>query len=171
MIIYNVAIVGLLALGFLYLYRADFEKYSVFTVGVFKRVYRSPARETEFECSERYCSETVVDGEKRTRYKEIVLFGCPILSYGGGTLYNCESHVSFEFTQGDHTTTTERLQETIVSAIVGFAEWQTIPEVEKPNKSAFDDAMKATSATADLAGVALLIVAIVVITPPVRALR
>lgn len=171
MIIYNVAIVGLLALGFLYLYRADFEKYSVFTVGVFKRVHRRPATETEFECSEPYCSETVVDGEKRTRYKEIVLFGCPILSYGGGTLYNCESHVSFEFTQGDHTTTTERLQETIVSAIVGFAEWQTIPDVEKPNKSAFDDAVKATSATADVASVALIILPIVGMMAVLRKLE
>lgn len=118
--------VGLLAV---YTYRADFEKYSIFTTGVFKRVSREVV-ETEHECHDTHCEATVSPGERRRWYKEIVVGGMPAIRFGGGAHYYCENHVAFEIRNDlndPRRSTVERLAMPIAEAIVAFAEWKVEP--------------------------------------------
>lgn len=117
---------GLIAV---YIFRADFEKYSIFTTGVFKRVSREVV-ETDHECHDTYCEATVSPGERRRWYKEIVVAGMPAVRFGGGTHYYCEDHVAFEIRDGlddPRQSTVERLAMPIVEAIVAFGEWKVEP--------------------------------------------
>lgn len=77
-------------------YRADFQQYSVFTVGAFRRVSRSVVTGSEYECVDDYCDATVETAERRRWYKEIVVFGMVLVRYDGGEHHYCEDHASFE---------------------------------------------------------------------------
>lgn len=154
----HVATVAVAVLTVGYTARADFDKYSIFTVGVFKRVKRHPVQNTGHECSGLHCDAVVEDGEQRRRFKEIVVAGCPVIRYGGGSLYYCEEHVSFEFRQGEVTkTTTQRLAEPILAAFVGFVDWKTTPDHERQESTPFDDVVTTASTGLDLACVGLLV--------------
>lgn len=109
-----------------YGWRADFERYSIFTVGVFKRVKREAVEPGEFECADTMCSATTERAEKRRYYKEIVVAAFPVLRYGGGTSYYCEDHYSFEFIQHldeDGWQTTDRVHQRLGMAAIEAILW------------------------------------------------
>lgn len=84
---------GLLAV---YSWRADFARYSIFTVGVFRRVERTAVEGVEFECADPICEATTEKAERRKWFKEVVIAGMPLIRVGGGQSHYCEDHVAFE---------------------------------------------------------------------------
>jgi len=84
-------------LGILYLWRVDFQSYSVFTVGTFKKVYRYESADQTAECSENLCESGCLEGEIRKATKEVVIFGCPIIRQTTAVNHYCPDHTSFEF--------------------------------------------------------------------------
>ena len=103
-----------------YVVRADFATYSVFTVGVFKRLDRAAADGGQ-ECVE--CESEFQSGERRRYYKEIVVAGMPTVRYAVGESYYCGDHTSFEFRQGEGSGDVRRLSDTLTEAGVQFAVW------------------------------------------------
>jgi len=104
-----------------YISRADFERYSIATVGVFKTVDRHTAEGGD-ECSYGDCTDGTENGERRVAVKEYVVLGCPVYRRAGAVNRYCPTHSSFEFRQqepdGDTTdanTTTQRTSKTELS--------------------------------------------------------
>lgn len=142
-------------LGALYLWRADFQQYSVFTVGVFRRVHRYRAT-TDSECTDTYCDHDVVDGEARKATKEVVVFGCPLFRHNTVVNHYCPDHTSFEYRQGEFAVTrTEQVKQTVIAGISAFAEWEV---QRQQNKRPFDDVQTGTGTAVSLLPVAFLIV-------------
>lgn len=149
------AIAGLVLFA-AYLYRADFAKYSIFTVGVFKRVTRKRS-ESGVACTESLCENEVSSGEVRIASKEIVVAGCVMLRYGSVENHYCSDHTSFEFRRMDFKpSTVEKLNETVIQAIVHFSTWVQLPAEERED-STFNDVTTATQSAFDLAGVAVIV--------------
>ena len=167
---------GLLAVGLLlYTYKADFEKYSIFTTGVFKRISREVV-ETEYECHDTYCEATVSPGERRRWYKEIVVAGMPAVRFGGGTHYYCEDHVAFKIRNdldNPRQSTVERLAMPVAEAIVAFADWKLDPAETKDSQFANAQADVTTGITSavSLVPVMLLVVVAAVVIGTVKKYR
>lgn len=86
--------VVLLALAvYVYVTRADFERYSIFSVGRAKRIHRLKAGMGE--CAE--CGESVEAGEHRVAATEYVVAGFPVFRRQDSRNTYCGEHVSFEF--------------------------------------------------------------------------
>jgi len=146
--------VGLLAI---YTVRADFSRYSIFTAGVFKRVSRKVV-ETEKECEESLCENTVFPGEERRWFKEIVVAGMPVARYSGGVHYYCEDHVAFEVIgdlENPPTPKTERLAISLFEAVGEFL--TTLPDSKSENEDPFRNVTTSTASALDLMPVVLLI--------------
>jgi len=144
------AAVGLLV-G-LYLYRADFQRYSIGTVGVFKRFEQSAVTggdmdSVDMQCIE--CGKDLVTAERRRYWKEIVVFGAAVWRREVGESFYCEDHVSFELSgdlaNADHIYA-ERLPVSIANAVVGFATMNHELDVE--DESAFASTEEVTSGIA-----------------------
>jgi len=147
----------------LYLWRADFAHYSITTIGVYKRLHRYQT--DSGECTELHCDSTIDQGELRVATKEIVLFGCPTLRYGTVQNAYCEDHASFEYKQGHFDVqSTQRVQETLVAGIVGFAEWT----VDPPEDTAFQDVPQTMSNTLYLMGVGFIVLMAALILYPIQ---
>lgn len=168
-----IAILGLLCLGY-YLLRSDFERYSIRCVGVYKRVRRVQATDTEFECTAHHCESTVVDGEERIYHKEIVIFGSVLLRYGGQSNFYCSDHVSFEFQQhgGEQfVTTTERVGQTVLSAVIGiFVAMDDGVAPKEKESDPFDSVTTSVGSAFSLLPVVLLVLIAAIIITFVRGL-
>jgi len=166
----EILLLGGAIFGLFYLYRADFSHYSIFTVGVHKRLHRYKARNTDTECYASMCDRTVVEGEIRKACKEIVVFGCPVLRYDTATNYYCDSHGSFEYQQGNYSvTSTERLATTITSGIMACAAFKG--GFEDTEDSAFKDVQTSMGDGLGLAPVALLVLMTAIIIAPIAKLQ
>jgi len=151
------AVAGLAGYG----YRADFEKYSLFTAGVFERVtHHETARDKQcFDC------QTEIDtGERRTYHREIVVGGMPVVRYGHGHTYYCEQHTSFELAHGDKgSTDTNRLSKTVIEGLLNFTMWvfdkdmQFTEEDSEFADTEFDDVMSSVGTAVNLLPMAVLI--------------
>lgn len=119
----------------LYLYAGDFERYSMFCVGVFRRVKHEPAEIDGHECRETWCETTPGDGEHRQWFKEIVLLGVPVASYGGGSAYYCGDHADVTIQEGDYEET-RSVPDSVIWAIVWVVE-KIGTDVEAPEDSEF----------------------------------
>jgi hypothetical protein len=120
----------------LYLYRSDFQRYSIGTVGVFKRFERAAITggdldTVNMECIE--CEKDIVTAERRRYWKEIVVFGAAVWRQEVGESFYCEDHVSFELLgeldDADHIYA-ERLPVSIGNAVLSFATMDHELEVE-----------------------------------------
>jgi len=152
-----------------YLWRADFDTYSVFTVGVFKRVTRYKSHNQNRECSKLDCESGTKEGEIRKGWKEIVLFGCPIRRTDSVTNAYCPDHTSFEFQEGEYReTTTRRVAETVLTGLAHAG--QLKPET-KEDESPFDGAVNTTSACFDLIPMLLLVIIIAACVGAAKTLR
>lgn len=144
-----------------YIYRADFEKYSIFTTGVFRRVSRRVV-ETGEVCDDLYCETIVAPGERRRWYKEIVIAGMPVIRFGGGTHYYCEDHVAFDIRNDldePYKPTVERLGISLAEGIVGFAKWEldTTKTDDNPLKNAQTNVVSGMGAAVQLIPVVILV--------------
>lgn len=138
-----------------YAIRSDFAHYSIFTVGVYKRLYRYKARNKDVDCEESYCDRTVVEGETRKACKEIVVLGCPLLRYNTVTNHYCDSHGSLEYRRGEYReTNTERLAETLLGGLAECIEWK---HEQQQEKSAFSNATATTSDVFTLLSVGIVV--------------
>src|SRR6056297_758592 len=80
-----------------FVYRADFSRYSIFTHGVFRRVERDVVElNGDGECQEHECDSEPETAERRKWFKELVLAGMVVARVSGGEHYYCERHASFE---------------------------------------------------------------------------
>ena len=132
----------IVALGSAYTYRADFARYSIFTVGVFKRVERRAVEGVEYECADPMCEAHTDVAERRRWFKEIVVAGMPVAGYGGGTAHYCEDHVAFEILDeldNPTKTRTERLKVTLLEGIVAFLAFELEPREDSDLANASDD--------------------------------
>lgn len=149
--------VAALAISSMYSYRADFARYSIFTVGVFKRLDRTVVEAPEFECSEHHCEEQTDVAERRRYFKEIVIGGMPLLRFDGGESYYCEDHVSFEVQDeldNPKKSTTERVATSLLAALASFFEWR---EEQKTFDSEFSDVQSSASAAFSLIPIAMMV--------------
>jgi len=157
--------VGLLCL--LYLYRADFQQYSVFTVGVFKRISRYEGHRN-IECSNVDCDNTTEGSELRKAYKEIVIGGAVIAKYDVVSNRYCHKHTSFEFQQDEFgQTTTRRVAETLIGGIVGVASWKV---EQKEDQTPFDEVTANMSTSFELVPVALIVLVAALLMGAVKGL-
>ena len=167
MIEYAIGAVVALFVVFVYL-RSDYAHYSIFTVGVFKRVSRRP-NTTENECEESYCEHSVTDGETRIAYKEIVFCGVAIVRFGGVENHYCQDHTSLEFRQGEFAKpTVERLQESILSGFLSFSVFMQNSLDEDTEADPFNQATQATQNAFDLMGVAFIVLILAVMISAVK---
>lgn len=157
------AIVGVGAVVFLaaYLYAGDFQRYSIFTVGVFQRVTHEPAALGGHECREHWCDIDGGDGERRRWFKQIVVLGVPVASYGGGEAHYCDEHAHVRIQTGEFEES-RTVSDSIIWAIVWVAE-KFATDVESPDDSEFNSVQN------DLSGsvgdvMALVPVALLVLT-------
>ena len=160
-----VAMLAVVAVVGGYAVRADFATYSVFTVGVFKRLDRAAADGGQ-ECVK--CESEVQSGERRRYYKEIVVAGMPTVRYAVGDSYYCGDHSSFEFRQGEGSGDVRRLSDTLTEALVQFAAWVVDSDrvgVEVPDSEFADYDGNITSDVQAAAG--LLPMAVMVLTAAV----
>jgi len=162
---------GLLWMGVLllvagcYLYKADFAQYSIFTIGVFKRVYRFEWHSEP--CSVDGCTDSSV--ELREATKEIVLFGCPVLRHGSVTNAYCDDHASFEYREGlYHKPTTKQVRESIEQAALSFVEWQITPPDEQ---DPFEKTVRTTNGALSLLPVVVLVLTVAVCVGWAKQLR
>lgn len=132
----ELAAVAIVVLVAGYLYAGDFERYSIFTVGVFQRVTHEPAALDGHECREHWCEVDDVDGERRLWFKEIVLLGVPVASYGGGEAYYCDDHAHVSIQRGEFKET-RSVSDSVIWAVVWVAE-KFATDVETPEESEFD---------------------------------
>jgi hypothetical protein len=144
-----------------YLYAGDFKRYSVFTVGVFERVTHQPAALDGHECREHWCEVDSVDGERRRWFKEIVVLGVPLASYGGGEAYYCDDHAHVGIQTGEFEES-RSVPDSVVWALVWVAE-KFATDVETPEKSEFDGVQNGISGSVGDA-MALIPVALLVLT-------
>jgi len=154
---------GIVVVGTLLAYtvRANFAHYSIFTVGVYKRLYRYKVTNEETECEENYCDRTVMEGEARKATKELVICGCPLLRYNTVTNYYCDSHGSLEYQRGEYReTTTERLSTTLLAGLAACVESRHEKQSEKPD---FANATTAVSDTWSLIPVAFVVVIVAIV--------
>lgn len=155
--------------GVAYLWRADFAHYSIFTVGVFKRVTRYKSHNQNRECSELDCGLGTKDGEIRKGRKEIVLLGCPIRRTDTVTNVYCPEHTSFEFQEGQYQeTTTRRVAKTVLTGLAHAGQFKPAP---KDDDSPFDNAVQGVSAGFDLIPVLLLVIIITACVGVAKTLR
>jgi len=169
MIEYAIGAVVALVVAFVYL-RSDYAHYSIFTVGVFKRVSRRPST-TQTECEESYCEERITDGETRIAYKEIVLCGVAIVRFGGVENHYCQEHTSLEFRQGEFAKpTVEQLQESILSGFVSFSIFMQNSLDDDAEADPFNQTVKATQSAFDLMGVAFIVLIAAVMISAVKGL-
>lgn len=144
-----------------YLYAGDFQRYSIFTVGVFQRVTHKPAALDGDECREHWCDVTTGDGERRLWFNEIVLLGVPVASYGGGEGHYCGDHAHVRIQTGEFQES-RSVPDSVVWALVWVAE-KFATDVETPDKSEFGDVQDdITGSVGDV--MTLLPVAILVLT-------
>lgn len=105
----------------LYLWGADFQYYSVWSVGVYNRVHRYRAVDQTAECTATGCDSGVLEGEIRKARKELVVAGFPVFYYDSVTNRYCPEHTSFEYRQGEYGQTwTVKTTQTIMGAIKRF---------------------------------------------------
>jgi hypothetical protein len=153
----GIVVVGLFVA---YTMRVDFAHYSIFTVGVYKRLYRYKAQNTDVECEESYCDRTVVEGETRKATKEIVVCGCPLVRYNTVTNHYCDSHGSLEYQRGEYReTTTKRLTTTLLTGLAECLESRQ-KQRDKPD---FANATTAVSSAWSLIPVAVLVVIVAIV--------
>ena len=153
----------------LYAYRADFQRYSIFCYGVYKRVDRRVV-ETDRECHEDYCEQNVAPGEARRWYKEIVVLGMPVVKYGGGTHYYCADHVAFELYGTDlvpEKSTPEKLTITLVEGIGEYL----IDTAEPDDDTPFDDVTTGVHDALSLVPVVLIVLIGAMIISLVKSVR
>jgi len=146
--------------------RADFAKYSLFTVGVFERLTRahSEADQACMECD----SQLDGDGEVRTYYKEIVVAGMAVVRYDTGRSYYCHDHRSFELAHGEagEQEATSRLPQSVVVGFARFTLWVFDAEEGvdiNDDDSEFSDVTENVTSTAS-AVIGLVPVAILIVT-------
>lgn len=153
---------GLLAV---YTFRADFTRYSIFTVGVFRRVSRRSA-ETDCECIETFCDQTVSPGERRRWFREIVVAGMPVVRYGGGVHYYCEDHAAFEVLDELDSPTPGTAERLAISVFAAFGEFLTaLPEPESELDDPYENVTANMSTALDLIPVLLIVfVAVTVVS-------
>jgi len=155
-----------------YLYKADFAQYSIFTVGVFKRVYRYESKREDIECAENYCESGTLEGEIRKATKEIVLFGCPVFRRPTAVNYYCPDHTSFEFQQGAYgVARTERVTESLLSALVAWYEFKPQVESDSQLTEASDDVVSGMNAAVSLLPVVVLVLVIASFMGVAKTLR
>jgi len=138
-----------------YGYRADFAKYSIGTVGVFKRVDRRVVEPGDFECAD--CEGHTDSAERRTYFKEIVVAGMPLLRYDKGRSMYCEAHMSFESLQAGgepQTSQIERLAVPIAEAVATFMTWDVSETVDD---SEFSDVVDNVNAGLSLIPIAITV--------------
>lgn len=136
MISAEVAVLAVALVVLAYLYLGDFEQYAIYSVGVYKRVTHEPATLDGHECREDWCDVDAGDGEHRRWFKQIVLFGAPIATYGGGETYYCIDHADASIQLGLYEETA-RARDRLVWAIVWVAE-RFATDAEVPEESEFD---------------------------------
>jgi len=127
---------GIVVVGTLLAYslRADFAHYSIFTVGVYKRLYRYKVTNEETECEEDYCDRELVEGEARKATKELVILGCPVTRYNTVTNYYCDSHGSLEYQRGEYRETrTEKLTTTLLTGLAECVDSRQQKRTDKPD--------------------------------------
>jgi len=146
-----------------YLYAGDFEKYSMFTVGVFQRVTHEPAALEGHKCREYWCDVDNVDGERRLWFKEIVLLGVPMASYGGGEAYYCDEHAHVSIQRGEFEET-RSVSDSVVWAMVWVAE-KFATDVETPEESEFGSVQD--NFTGGMGDAMTFLIAVLVITASV----
>lgn len=132
-------VAGVLAIAVVvlaHIYLGDFERYAIYSVGVFKRVAHEPVTLKDSECCEHWCDVDAGDGEHRRWFKEIVLAGVPIATYGGGETYYCINHADAEIQLGLYEGTT-RARDRLVWALIWVAE-RFATDAEVPEESEFD---------------------------------
>ena len=154
----QIAVITIATLS-IYSYRADFSRYSVFTVGVFKRLERTVVEGAEYECAEFHCEETTEVSERRQYFKEIVALGMPIVRYHKGESHYCKDHVSFEVIEdldNPKISTSEKIGTSLLMAFAAFIEWlaKGEPEVEE---SEFDDITASVETALDLIPVIFIV--------------
>lgn len=165
-----------LVVAVLLAYRADFQRYSIFTVGVFKRIDRSVAG--AHECAALDCDADPDVTERREWFREIVVAGVPLVRYGGGVHHYCDRHVSFEL-RGEldeaPAPTTERLKvsiaEAAVTAITGPAAVDEAVKQDREHTNPYEDALAGVGSALSLAPIALLVLVTAVLLYPVQKLR
>jgi len=149
---------GLFVAG--YLYAGDFERYSILTVGVFERIAHEPQALDGAECREHWCETAAGDGEHRRWFKEVVVGGVPVASYGGGSGYYCGDHAHVSIQRGEFDET-RSVSDSVVWALVWVAETFATP-TETPDDSAFESVQEDVTAgmgsAIQLVPVALLVV-------------
>lgn len=145
---------GLLAI---YTVRSDFSRYSIFTAGVFKRASRKVV-ETEKECEESLCENTVSPGEERRWFKEIVVAGMPVARYGRGVHYYCEDHVAFKVIGDLENPPTPKRERLAISLFEPLGEFvTTLPETKKDDNDLFRNVTTSIFSALELMPVVLLV--------------
>ena len=154
-------------------YASDFERYSIFTVGVFRRVTHEPADLKGHECREHWCEVDDVNGEHRVWFKEIVLLGVPLASYGGGEGYYCDDHAHVGIQTGEFEES-RSVPDSVVWALVWVVE-KFSTDAELPKESEFEtvqtDLTRGVGDAINLLPVVFLVVFAAVSIKMVRALR
>jgi hypothetical protein len=150
------------ALFGLYLWGADFQYYSVWSVGVYKRVHRYRATDQTAACTATDCESGVLEGEIRKARKELVVAGFPVFYYDSVTNRYCPEHTSFEYRQGEYGQTwTVKTTQTIMGAIERFCALKTTVAVDTDDTSEIDHVTDDLSGTVgssfNLLGVAFLV--------------
>jgi hypothetical protein len=159
-----------------WLYSGDWEKYSLATIGIFKRLERSDGTG---ECID--CGSHTDEGELRRWYKEWVAFGVPIYSSESGTHVYCEDHATFDWLHstdaGDGDWLTDiaiRFIELTASLFIFlFDDWDKESfEVEHDyEQEPFDDAVNVTASVFDLMSVAFLVMLAALVMIPLKRSR
>jgi len=151
-----------------YAYRADFARYSVFTVGVFERVERATVDPTTTDGID----DNAELAERRRYWREVVVAGMPTLRYDRGVSHYSGDAVSFETQQTAESSDTEELPTTLAHAVVDFTAWVLGGDVatddfDVDDDSPFVDAAKDTTVSVwemfpafIIAGVVLFVVAL-----------
>lgn len=126
-----------IGLGLIYLWSADFGRYSVLSVGTYRRV---TSRETAgYDCLD--CGEEA--REERVAGRELVLFGVPVCTLDSTTNTYCYGHASFEFRQDHDRVPISRT---------------TTPDRSPSPAEGFDSVVQNPGDAFALAGVALLVI-------------
>lgn len=153
----TVAALAALAIVVAYWWRGDFAAYSVFTVGVFKRLDRASANATGRECAELGCEVPVEAGERRRWYKDLVVAGLVLARYGGGEAVYCAQHTSFEFRhtwEPDDPTATQRLATTLTEGVVELVAWRA---ERRESRGPFEDVAATTGSVFSLLPILLVV--------------
>jgi hypothetical protein len=132
-----VPVVCVLAAGVLM--RGDYEKYSVFSIGEYRRLHRRSVREENRSC--RDCESDIEIGEHRRYYKAIVVAGVEVVRYGGGTATYCYDHADVGFRSEIQPVETFAQYPLWLDFLVGIFELFSTPgQTESLSESEFDNA-------------------------------